>query len=99
MVISVIGYHHLWFSEKLKEPNFFINKRESLIYFLVKNIFIQTGGMLEKGHTERAKQSSKILMTYKYLYGVVLYLLTFLPPFVFTVIRKIRNKITTNKAL
>ena len=99
VVISEIGYHHLWFSEKLKDPSFFINKRESLTYFLVKNIFVQTGGMLEKGHTERAKQSSKILMTYKYLYGVILYLLTFLPPFVFTVIRKIRNKITTNRAL
>ena len=99
VIMSEIGYHHLWFSEKLKEPSFFINKRESLTYFLVKNIFIQTGGMLEKGHTERARQSSKILMTYKYLYGLFLYLLTFLPPFVFTVIRKIRNKITTNRVL
>ena len=71
------------------------DKKKSLTYFLIKNAFIQVGGLLEKGSRRAARENAKKSINYNVLLGILLYFCTFFPSFIFCLARNIRNKITT----
>ncbi len=91
-----IGYHHLYFSKNICRIDLDEDKKKSLIYFLIKNAFIQVGGLLEKDNRRAARENAKKSINYNVLLGTFLYLCTFLPSFIFSLVRNVRNKITTS---